>query len=145
MVYSLLLLYLRRLENAIQVFVNQKTQQAYATVEDEHATVEAIESWFEEMRTALSVIFDYPKLELIFERDRFLYRICLGDHRVVDFNHLADGHKAALAIVADLLIRKDIIIRESGFLEPDGIVLIDEIETHLHLKLQSYNYFWCMG
>ena len=121
----------------LQVFVNQKTQQAYATVEDERSTVEAIDRWFEQMRATLSVIFDDPKLELIFERDRFLYRMRLGDHRIIDFNDLADGHKAALAIVADLLIRKDIITQESGFLEPDGIVLIDEIETHLHLKLQE--------
>ncbi|MBE9068205.1 AAA family ATPase [Leptolyngbya cf. ectocarpi LEGE 11479] len=121
----------------LQVFVNQKTQQAYATVEDEHSTVEAINKWFDTMRATLSIIFDDPKLELIFERDKFLYRIRLGDHRIIDFNDLADGHKAALAIVADLLIRKDIIIQESGFLEPDGIVLIDEIETHLHLKLQE--------
>ena len=124
-------------DSLLQVFVNQKTQQAYAIVENENSTVEAIDKWFENMRAALSVIFDDPKLELIFERDKFLYRIRLGDHRIVDFNDLADGHKAALAIVADLLIRKDIIIQESGFLEPDGIVLIDEIETHLHLKLQE--------
>lgn len=121
----------------LQVFVNQYTQQAYASVDGDQKSVARIQAWFDRMTSALSVIFEDDGLQLHFERKTFRYEIRLSDGRRVNFQNMADGHKAAIAIASELLLRRDVIQEESGLFDPDGIVLIDELETHLHLRLQE--------
>ena len=58
-------------------------------------------------------------------------------------NHLTltlfqvDGYAAILDIVVDLIIRMEKQLNRSFDFTIPGIVLIDEIETHLHLDLQK--------
>ncbi|MEM7557185.1 MAG: AAA family ATPase, partial [Cyanobacteria bacterium P01_A01_bin.84] len=60
-----------------------------------------------------------------------------SDDRELNVNQLSDGEKCLLAMVGDLARR--LAIANPGLDEPlqgDGIVLIDEIELHLHPKWQ---------
>ena len=53
------------------------------------------------------------------------------------FTQMSAGYNAALDIIADLVFKmqhEDKIVRAYDMA---GIVLIDEIETHLHLELQK--------
>ena len=50
---------------------------------------------------------------------------------------MSDGFKAVLNIVADLILRMQDGNQVSKAYLKEGIVLIDEIETHLHLELQK--------
>jgi predicted ATP-binding protein involved in virulence len=56
-----------------------------------------------------------------------------------DINNKSDGEKAIISLIADiaynLSIAKD-FTRDDDFLKSPGIVMIDEIETHLHPKWQ---------
>lgn len=54
-----------------------------------------------------------------------------------DFNCMSSGFSAIMDIVLDLMIR--MVKKKGRIFEFDlpGIVLIDEIETHLHLELQK--------
>ncbi len=54
--------------------------------------------------------------------------------RLVD-NQLSDGFSSVLQLVSKLLLRMEAVT--AGSYEVSGIVLIDEIETHLHIKLQK--------
>jgi len=54
--------------------------------------------------------------------------------RLVD-NQLSDGFSSVLQLVSELLLRMEAVT--AGSYEVPGIVLIDEIETHLHIKLQK--------
>lgn len=54
-----------------------------------------------------------------------------------DFNTLSSGYAAVLDIVVDLIIRMEKQLDRSFDFSISGIVLIDEIETHLHLELQK--------
>ncbi len=54
--------------------------------------------------------------------------------RLVD-NQLSDGFSSVLQLVSELLLRMEAVT--AGSYEVSGIVLIDEIETHLHIKLQK--------
>lgn len=57
-----------------------------------------------------------------------------------DFTQLSDGYSAAIRILADLMMRMDQnwLMNNTGLvLDTEGIVLIDEIETHLHHELQK--------
>ena len=54
--------------------------------------------------------------------------------RLVD-NQLSDGFSSVLQLVSELLLRMEAVT--AGSYEVSGIVLIDEIETHLNIKLQK--------
>ncbi len=54
-----------------------------------------------------------------------------------DFNTLSSGYAAILDIVVDLILRMERQLNRSFDFAISGIVLIDEIETHLHLELQK--------
>jgi predicted ATP-binding protein involved in virulence len=49
---------------------------------------------------------------------------------------MSDGFKAAINIVSDLILKMQHGGKLSDAYQKEGIVLIDEIETHLHLELQ---------
>ena len=53
------------------------------------------------------------------------------------FTQLSDGFAAALDIVADLILKMQEDNALTRSYKKEGIVLIDEIETHLHLELQK--------
>jgi len=52
-----------------------------------------------------------------------------------DFNTLADGYSAILNIVTELILRME--AQKAKAYNLQGVVLIDEIETHLHVDLQK--------
>ena len=57
-------------------------------------------------------------------------------HNPFGFDTLSSGYAAVLDIIVDLIMRMEKNADKSfRFLQP-GIVLIDEIETHLHLEMQ---------
>lgn len=58
--------------------------------------------------------------------------------KIKEFNQLPAGYSAAISILLDLLIKIDLILEATSNSDknPNGIVLIDEPETHLHLELQ---------
>jgi predicted ATP-binding protein involved in virulence len=58
------------------------------------------------------------------------------DDRKFGFNEMSDGYSAIIDIVADLIIKMQDQNSLTRAYEKEGIVLIDEVETHLHLKLQ---------
>ena len=54
-------------------------------------------------------------------------------------DELSDGYSAIIGIVADLILRMDrnwLLKGELSQYDVEGIVLIDELETHLHVELQ---------
>ena len=50
-----------------------------------------------------------------------------------DFNTMSQGYSAVFSIICDLMMRMESKQRY----DLEGIVLIDEIETHLHVELQK--------
>ncbi len=52
-----------------------------------------------------------------------------------DFTTLSDGYSAFLNIVTEIILRME--SKTPKVYDIQGIVLIDEIETHLHIDLQE--------
>ena len=102
-----------------------------------HEKADAITLWFAEFQDLLRRIFDDPSLELIFEEDTFSFSIKEKNREAFDFNTLASGFAAALDIILDVMIRMQKNKGRTFNFDMPGIVLIDEIETHLHLELQK--------
>ena len=75
---------------------------------------------------------------MIFEEDTFKFYIKEKNRELFDFNSLSSGFAAVLDIVLDIIMRMEKRINKSFDFNIPGIVLIDEIETHLHLELQKH-------
>lgn len=119
----------------IQHIVNLKAEKSFARDEDDDETVERIENWFEMFEESLQKIFDDPELELEFDRKNYNFNIIQDGKEPFDFNTLADGYSSLINIVTDLILRME--KHKGKSYDMQGIVLIDEIEAHLHIDLQK--------
>lgn len=96
-----------------------------------------IKAWFEKLQNLLRDIFEADSLTLEFDEETFLFSIREPGKEPFGFNELSSGYAAVLDIVADIMMRMESQTNRTFRFDIPGIVLIDEIETHLHLKLQK--------
>lgn len=114
--------------------VDLKATQAF-TKDVEKA--EKIDRWFKRFENILKTIFEDKHLELKFNDETFQFSIHESGREPFDFNTMSSGYAAVLDIINDLIMRME---AQSGLrteFDMEGIVLVDEIETHLHLELQK--------
>lgn len=124
----------------LKYLVHLKTQQAYARNENDISMVELLEQWFERFVDALKVLLDNPSIELKYDYKNYNFEIIEDGRNAFGFDELSDGYSAAIQIVADLILRMEQNWLKKGTLssyDAEGIVLIDELETHLHIGLQK--------
>lgn len=76
-------------------------------------------------------------MNLEFDEDTFQFTIHETGREPFDFNTMSSGYAAVLDIVNDLIIRMEAQSKLRNNFDLEGVVLIDEIETHLHLELQK--------
>jgi predicted ATP-binding protein involved in virulence len=119
----------------VKFLVDLKIQEALARNENQIADAEKIKEWFDNFELLLSEIFEGSKVTLNFNYKDYSFSIN-QDGREFGFNELSDGYSAIIDIVADLILKMQTPDSLTRFYEKEGIVLIDEIETHLHLELQ---------
>ena len=117
----------------VKYLVNLKTTQAFAQAKGDKERADAIENWFARFEGILKELYNDPSLKLDFDIDTFTFSILLKNRQPVDFNTLSMGYAAVFDIVGDLIMRME--TQKDYSLE--GLVLIDEIETHLHVDLQK--------
>lgn len=124
----------------LKYLVHLKTQQAYARNENDISMVKLLEQWFERFVDALKVLLDNPSIELKYDYKNYNFEIIEDGRNAFGFDELSDGYSAAIQIVADLILRMEQNWLKKGTLssyDAEGIVLIDELETHLHIGLQK--------
>ena len=113
-----------------------KMTQALAVAKRDNQKATEIQNWFDRLEDILRDIYDDPTLRIVFNEDTFKFSLSVKDREPFDFNTASDGFSAMLDIIVDLMIRmQQQEKRVTEFLTP-GIVLIDEIENHLHMELQ---------
>lgn len=113
-----------------------KIQEALARNENQMEDAEEINQWFIDFGELLCQIFQDKDLHLKFNYKDYSFRI-LTEGKEFKFTEVSDGYAAILDIVVDLILKmqaKDSLTRAY---QKKGIVLIDEVETHLHLELQK--------
>lgn len=120
----------------IQFLVNLKIQQALAKNEGKNKDADDIEAWFTSFVDVLRRLFNDGALRLVFNYRDYSFEIVTRETRF-PFTGLSAGYAAALDIVADLMLRMQSINRLTRVFDMQGIALIDEVETHLHLALQQ--------
>ncbi|MDO5527730.1 MAG: AAA family ATPase, partial [Prevotella sp.] len=125
------------LTNELLFFLSDlKIQEALARNEQQNADADKIKDWFESFENVLKNFFEDKDLKLRFNYRDYTFHI-ETQGKSFKFTELSDGFSAIIDIIADLILKmqkKDTLVMD--YLKP-GIVLIDEIETHLHLQLQK--------
>ncbi len=121
----------------IKYLLDLKVTEALSKNSGNISKSESIKEWFIQFENLLRKIFDDQSLQLIFDEDTFKFYIKEKNRELFDFNTLSSGFAAVLNIVLDLIVRMEGVTNKSFDFNVPGIVLIDEIETHLHLELQK--------
>ena len=126
-------------EMATREFLNflsdLKIQEALARNEKLDHEADLINTWFVDFEKLLKKVFQDDSLQLLFNYKDYSFQI-LTQGKTFKFTEMSDGFAAVLEIIIDLILkmqRKDTLTRAY---QQEGIVLIDEVETHLHLELQ---------
>ena len=120
----------------LKFLADLKIQEALARNEKLEKDANQIREWFVNFEKLLGEIFQDKDLQLHFNYKDYSFKI-LTKGKEFKFTELSDGFAAVLDIVVDLILKmqhKNQLIR---VYECEGIVLVDEIETHLHLELQK--------
>lgn len=103
---------------------------------EEHQTeiVSKIEQWFSNFEKSLKELFSENDLKLTYYRKELNFKIEYAG-KSFGLNELSDGYSSLLAILTELILRME--SQNIKVYDMQGVVLIDEIETHLHVELQK--------
>lgn len=123
----------------LKYMVHLKTQQAYARQENDFNMEKDITTWFDRFQLALCKLLDDDSLKLVYDYKRYNFLIHQNGKMPFGFDQLSDGYSAIIRIVADLILRMEqnwILNDKISSYDIEGVALIDELETHLHIELQ---------
>lgn len=121
----------------VKYLLDLKVTESLARNNNKTDKADEIHIWFEELEQLLKQIFDDASVQLVFDEETFEFHISQHGKELFDFNTLSSGYQAVLDIVLDIIMRMEHQTHRSFDFNLPGIVLIDEIETHLHLELQK--------
>ncbi|MCL1883623.1 MAG: AAA family ATPase [Defluviitaleaceae bacterium] len=111
--------------------------QLYGAKADNDTELEKIlTKWFDNFLKALQNIYDCNKLSLKRDAKNFLFKIQMPGREPFALHEMSDGYAAFLNIIMELLMRLETDDAVVDY-EKSAIVLIDEIETNLHVDLQK--------
>lgn len=125
--------------------LSRKVQWAFASLvgKPSESKAKVIDDFFDRLDRIFQKIFEDESVKLKYSNDQTYFILQSKNETqyrsgLIPFEYLPSGYSSILAIIADLMIRIDLFRREKKdySLEPEGFILIDEPETHLHLKLQ---------
>lgn len=123
-------------QDFVKYLLDLKMTEALAASSGKVERADKIRNWFQKFEELLGEIFEDDSLKLEFDEETFQFTIHETGREPFDFNSLSSGYAAILDIVVDLMIRMERQTDKKFCFDIPGIVLIDEIETHLHLELQ---------
>ncbi|WP_067221620.1 AAA family ATPase [Marinomonas gallaica] len=121
-----------------QFLVTSKANQAFSEskrINDDPAEAHRIDKWFTKLESDLRSLFEDQKLQLVFKSDSFTFEIQQEHKTPYTFQTLSSGFSSIMAIYADLITK--LSLRSIDPEDLTGVVLIDEIDAHLHVSLQK--------
>lgn len=120
----------------LKYMLDLKMTQALAASNGKKEKAEELQEWFDKIQQILRDIYEDQTLTLEFDEETYRFTIHTKNREPFDFNNASDGFSAILDIIVSLIMRMQEQDRRTVEFTKPGIVLIDEIEDHLHLELQ---------
>ncbi|MCI8665765.1 MAG: AAA family ATPase [Dorea sp.] len=121
----------------VKYLLDLKMTEALARSNHKIEKADEIRVWFERLEKLLKDIFADETIQLVFDEETFEFHILQKGKEPFDFHTLSSGYQAVLDIVLDIMMRMQNQTGRSFDFNLPGIVLVDEMETHLHLELQK--------
>lgn len=110
------------------------TKSLLMTEAKDHVRANKFSQWFDNFERQLKYLFEDNDTKLEFDVSLMKFYI-IQRNKKFTFQNLSSGYQAIFDIYADLLMRTELFD-----ITPDeltGVVLIDEIDAHLHISLQK--------
>ena len=126
-------------QNLVKYMVHLKTQQAYARQAGDSKVEAGIQNWFNRFEDALGTLLEDKNIHLEYDYKNYNFLIHQTGRIPFSFNELSDGYSSVIQIMTGIMLRMEQDWLLKGTLSEynfEGIVLIDELETHLHIELQ---------
>lgn len=121
----------------LKYMVYLRNQMTEARIEQNCSDeVKNLEKWFSDFESILRKIYNIDELELKYDRKNLTFIIKIPGHQPFGLNQMPDGFFSFVKILTELMIRMDDYNDTINF-NQNAIVLIDEIEAHLHIDLQK--------
>lgn len=121
----------------VKYLLDLKVMEAMSIAGKKAEKAKEIQIWFVELEKLLKRILEDETLVLDFDEETYKFRILVEGREPFDFNTLSSGYSAVMDIVMDIIVRMQKQVGRVFEFKMPGIVLIDEIDTHLHLELQK--------
>ena len=121
-----------------EFLLTSKTNQAYSESErinNNPQEADRIDKWFNKLEADLQNLFEDEKLKLFFKSDSLSFELHQPNKEPYTFQALSSGFSSIMAVYADLITK--VSLRSIDPEELTGIVMIDEIDAHLHVSLQK--------
>ena len=121
----------------IALYEQNSLEEIVAKLSDKYAETDLREAYgeIEELVQAECLFTKDIYRDYIFDYKNYVFYIEKTDGRF-PLTDLSDGYSSALDIVADIILKMQDGVNVVRTYDVPGMVFIDEIETHLHLKLQ---------
>lgn len=94
-----------------------------------------IEKWFNKLECDLQNLFEDQCLQLKFDSNSFVFKIHQVGKEPYTLQTLSSGFSSIMSIYADLITK--ISLRSISPEDLRGVVIVDEIDAHLHVSLQK--------
>jgi predicted ATP-binding protein involved in virulence len=119
----------------IQFMVNRYFEQLMAMQEQNDAEVVQLVQWFDSIQSSFRELLGAPDAIIKFDKANFNFDIIHSGREKYNFNQLSDGYSSVINLVSELIMRME--SQNKSAYDVEGVALIDEIETHLHVDLQK--------
>lgn len=126
-------------QNLVKYMVHLKTQQAYASQENDFKVESDIKSWFDNFERTLRNLLEDETLRLEYDYKNYNFLLHQKGRLPFGFDELSDGYSSVIQIMSGIMLRMErnwLLSGNNISYNLEGIVLIDELETHLHIELQ---------
>lgn len=115
--------------------VNLKTRQSFAKTYDNNIELSnKLQLWFDNLEKNISILMEDDSFELKFDSDSFRFLLIQDNKAPYTFQNLSSGYSSIFNILSELIMVTEAYKTSPN--EMQGIVLIDEIDAHLHVSLQ---------
>jgi predicted ATPase len=123
-------------KNFLKYILNLDYQRNGAIADNNSSLTNKLNAWFNNFQEALREIYDSSELTLQYDRRNLVINVAMPGRELFGLHEQSDGYTAFLDILMELLMRME---TEDGVVDytKSAIVLIDEIETHLHIEMQK--------
>ncbi|WP_245208336.1 AAA family ATPase [Serratia fonticola] len=115
--------------------VNMKTRQSFAKTYDNDITLyNSFQKWFNDLESNISFLMEDDSFRLTFDPNRFKFYLNQNGKAPYTFQTLSSGYSSIFSIISELIMMTEAYKISPSELQ--GIVLVDEIDAHLHVSLQ---------